>query len=111
MLMLMHIKTAHWEQLPWKLCVAGHHDAEVARAGLRACRTLYREAAVSCPCQYDIGSVCFVMKVLLELACFPGLFGLSRFCLFRYESTLRTVTVTVLVSRTIWFISVLSVSL
>ena len=33
-------KTSHW-RLPWRLCVCGHPNEEVARAQMRVCRDLY----------------------------------------------------------------------
>ena len=33
---IITLKTSHWQQLPWALCVLGHYDEEVARSGSRS---------------------------------------------------------------------------
>lgn len=38
----IQLKTEHWKLLPWSIAVVGHHDVDVARAGLRKCRAMFR---------------------------------------------------------------------
>ena len=57
--MLLQVKTTHWGQLPWRLCISGHHDSDIARAGLRKCRAQCRKASVSWFCTgQHVGAGC-----------------------------------------------------
>jgi len=40
-LLEISLKTEHWKLLPWALAVIGHHDIDIARAGLRRCKRMY----------------------------------------------------------------------
>jgi len=46
-LLEIQVKTHHWEELPWALAVSGHHDVEVARAGLRRLRDKFLKTETS----------------------------------------------------------------
>lgn len=41
----IQLKTEHWKLLPWSIAVVGHHDIDVARAGLRVCKRMFSTTA------------------------------------------------------------------